>query len=71
MSDNDKLAIQDGQTVVFIGDSLTDCGRREEAAPLGAGYVSMAVALTTGVLGGIYPAWQATRMRPVEALRYE
>ncbi|MBU0702948.1 MAG: ABC transporter permease [Chloroflexi bacterium] len=32
---------------------------------------ALAVALTTGVLGGLYPAWRATRMRPVEALRYE
>ncbi len=47
MSDNSKLIIQDGQTVVFIGDSLTDCGRRGETAPLGDGYVSMAVALMT------------------------
>ncbi|MDY7010403.1 MAG: SGNH/GDSL hydrolase family protein [Planctomycetota bacterium] len=47
MSDNCKVAIQNGQTVVFIGDSLTDCGRREEAAPLGAGYVSMVVTLMT------------------------
>jgi ABC-type antimicrobial peptide transport system permease subunit len=29
------------------------------------------VALMTGVLGGLYPAWRATRMQPVEALRYE
>ncbi len=29
------------------------------------------VALIAGVLGGLYPAWRATRMRPVEALRYE
>jgi len=41
------LAIQDGQRVVFIGDSITDCGRRGEAAPLGEGYVSMVVALVT------------------------
>ncbi len=47
MSDNGNLIIQDGQTVVFIGDSITDCGRRAEAAPLGAGYVSMVVALMT------------------------
>jgi putative ABC transport system permease protein len=32
---------------------------------------ALAVALVTGGLGGIYPAWRATRMRPVEALRYE
>jgi len=32
---------------------------------------AMAVALVAGALGGLYPAWRATRMRPVEALRYE
>lgn len=32
---------------------------------------ALAVALATSTLGGVYPAWRATRMRPVEALRYE
>ncbi len=32
---------------------------------------ALAVALVTGVIGGLYPAWRAARMRPVEALRYE
>jgi ABC-type antimicrobial peptide transport system permease subunit len=32
---------------------------------------ALAVALATGGLGGLYPAWRATRMRPAEALRYE
>jgi putative ABC transport system permease protein len=29
------------------------------------------VALVLGALGGLYPAWRATRLSPVEALRYE
>ncbi len=29
------------QKIVFIGDSITDCGRRDEAAPYGNGYVSV------------------------------
>ncbi len=33
--------------------------------------LAMSVAVVTGVLGGLYPAWRATRMQPIEALRYE
>jgi len=29
------------------------------------------VSLVAGALGGLYPAWRATRMHPAEALRYE
>lgn len=32
---------------------------------------ALAVALTLGVVGGAYPAWRASRLPPVEALRYE
>jgi ABC-type antimicrobial peptide transport system permease subunit len=32
---------------------------------------SLIVAVILGAIGGIYPAWRASRMRPVEALRYE
>ena len=31
----------------------------------------LAIALVTGASGGLYPAWRATRLRPIEALRYE
>ena len=32
---------------------------------------AVGVALFLGASGGLYPAWQASRLRPVEALRYE
>ncbi len=33
------FVIRNGQRVVMIGDSITDCGRRGDHAPLGRGYV--------------------------------
>jgi ABC-type antimicrobial peptide transport system permease subunit len=32
---------------------------------------AVGTALLLGVVGGVYPAWWASRLRPVEALRYE
>ncbi|SCE72705.1 Lysophospholipase L1 [Micromonospora coriariae] len=39
------MILRTGQRVVFIGDSITDCGRRDTAAPYGAGYVTLVRAL--------------------------
>ncbi len=37
--------------------------------PLWLAGAAMAIAVGTGVLAGLYPAWQATRMSPLEAMR--
>lgn len=41
------MFFKDGQHILLIGDSITDCGRRDENAPYGDGYVSLLRAFTT------------------------
>lgn len=41
------MFFKDGQHILLIGDSITDCGRRDEDAPYGRGYVSLLRAFTT------------------------
>ena len=36
-----------GETIVFIGDSITDCGRRDQFFPYGNGYAKMVIDLVT------------------------
>ncbi len=43
-----NFTISDGDTILFIGDSITDCGRRDTHMPLGDGYVSIFSELVTG-----------------------
>ncbi len=39
------MQFQANQRIVFIGDSITDCGRRDAARPYGSGYVQLARSL--------------------------
>lgn len=50
------FAFQDGHTVIFAGDSITDCGRRGNEKPYGEGYVRRTIELITAR----YPARQLT-----------
>ncbi len=43
----EELLIQDGQTLLFQGDSLTDAGRRDTHYPYGWGYARMVIDLVT------------------------
>ena len=47
MSKSKGFLFQDGQTVVFIGDSITDAGRRAAERPFGNGYVRQVIDLIT------------------------
>ncbi len=51
------MILEDGQRVVFIGDSITDCGRRDLNAPYGNGYVSLVHAFTTARHPGTRLTW--------------
>ena len=42
-----NLLFESGDKVLFIGDSITDCGRRDAYAPLGHGYVRKITELIT------------------------
>jgi lysophospholipase L1-like esterase len=35
------MLFESGQTILFIGDSITDCGRRDVNAPYGNGYMGL------------------------------
>ncbi len=41
------IQLKDGDAILFMGDSITDCGRRAQEAPLGNGYVKIFSELVT------------------------
>jgi ABC-type antimicrobial peptide transport system permease subunit len=73
------LSFIGGLLGIAIGIGLTELAARtpsigaflEGAYSPGLFVEGMVTALLLGLLGGAYPAWWASRLQPVEALRYE
>jgi lysophospholipase L1-like esterase len=51
------VIFEQGQRIVFIGDSITDCGRRDSAAPYGDGYMSLVRAFVTAARPDLGLSW--------------
>ncbi len=51
------MLFENGQRIVFIGDSITDCGRRDVNAPYGNGYMSLVRALVSARYPQVRLSW--------------
>lgn len=59
-----------GVLAAVIASRMTIMGTRPELVP-GAVALALGVSVAIGVFFGGYPAWRASRLQPVQALRYE
>ncbi|MBI3159945.1 MAG: ABC transporter permease [Chloroflexi bacterium] len=57
--------------VAAVGLSESTAGLMSPILPIAIALQALLLSVALGALGGIYPSIRATRMRPVEALRYE
>ncbi len=69
------LCLLGGSVGIAVGRSCSYLVRRLAAWPtepsLAAVVASVSVSVTIGIIFGYYPAWKASRLNPIEALRFE
>ena len=69
------LCLTGGVVGIFVGRvasvAITKFLNWPTMTSVGAIVVAVAVSMTVGILFGFYPAWKASRLDPIEALRYE
>ncbi len=70
------LGVVAGSVLAVLGMRLllltpTARGFIDQHLPPAAFAIGLAMGACLGVLGGIYPAWRASRLEPTEALRHE
>ena len=70
-----RVAFEEAARTALAAANCTGIGQAFPSFPirfsLGLVVVSMAVSILTGLFSGFAPAWTASRLDPVAALRYE
>jgi len=60
-----------GSFPVLLGDTLEAAFHFRPVLDVGIAFQALGVTVVVGVIAGLFPAWKAMRLDPIEALRYE
>ena len=60
-----------GSFPVLMGDTLNAAFHFRPIQDVGIAFKALGVTVLVGVVAGLFPAWKAMRLDPIEALRYE